>query len=113
MVEEMYPWLINCKVIWKELEYEVIGTPKQLENYIDTRTFDGENYAQLLSLAYLNYMDSHMSKIMFYPTKETLSDLKEKRFGKSMGPMIEQPIEKSKAACALHEKLKQFYSTST
>lgn len=113
MVEEMYPWLINCKVIWKELEYKVIGTSEQLENYIDTRTFEGENYAQSLSWAYLNYMDSRMEKIMFYPTKKTLSDLKEKRFGKISGPMIEQPLEKSKAACALHEKLKQFYNTST
>ena len=113
MVKEMYPWLINCKVIWKELEYEVVGTPEQLESYVDTRTFDGERCAQLLSQEYLNYMDSHMDKIMFYPTTSTLYDLKGNRFGKISSPLFEQPIEKSKAACALHETLKQFYSTST
>ena len=113
IIEEIYPWLINCKAIWKELEYDVIGTPEQLESYIDTRTFDGETYAQSLSQAYINYMDSHMDKIMFYPTNKTLSDLKKKWSGKISGPMIMQPIEKSKAACALHNKLKQFYTTST
>lgn len=109
LIKEMYPWLIECKTIWKELEYEIIGDCSQLENYIDIQNFDGENCAQSLSLAYLNYMDSHMEKIMFRPTEETLSDLKEKRVYRPDKPILEEPISMSKSAYGLHRELQQFY----
>lgn len=109
MVKEMYPWLIECKAVWKEVEYRVIGEPHQLECYITSPEFDSETSKEALSKEFLRYMDSHTEEIMFLPTPATEFDLKAKRFGKATGPMMEKPISMSKAACKLHEKLQQFY----
>ena len=106
LVKEMYPWLIECKVIWKEVKYEITGMPEQIDKYIDLQSFDYEKCMGSLSCAFLKYMDSHMDKIKFQPTKESKSDYKGE-FDRNIAP---QPIDMSKAACALHEKLKSFYS---
>lgn len=108
LVKEMYPWLIECKVMWKEVEYRVVGETHQLECYINSPEFDSETSKELLSKEFLRYMDTHMEKIMFLPTPETEFDLKGKHFGKETGPIMEKPISMSKAACELHEKLQQF-----
>lgn len=110
MVKEMYPWLIECKVIWKEVEYRVVGDPYRLECYINSPEFNSEASKESLSKEFLRYMDSHMEEIMFLPTQTTEFDLKARRFGKATGgPIMEKPISISKAACELHEKLQQFY----
>lgn len=109
MVEEMYPWLIECKVIWKEVEYRVVGNSHQLEYYINSPEFDSEAAKESLSKEFLRYMNTHMQDTVFLPTSNTMSDIKEKRFGKSTGPVTEKPIAMSKAACKLHKKLQQFY----
>ncbi len=109
MVKEMYPWLIECKVIWKEVEYRVVAESDQIDRYISSSDFNSEISKESLSKEFLKYMNSHMEEIMFLPTLATESDLKGRRFGKATGPMMEKPISMSKAACELHEKLQQFY----
>ena len=109
MVKEMYPWLIECKVMWKEVKYQIVGEPYQLDYYINSPDFDCEVSKEALSKAFLKYMDTHMEEIMFLPTPTTESDLSGRRFGKTTGPMMEKPISMSKAACELHKKLQQFY----
>ena len=109
MVKEMYPWLIECKVMWKEVEYRVLGDSHQLEYYINSPEFDSEAAKESLSKEFLRYMNTHMQDTFFLPTSNTMSDIKENRFGKSTGPVMEKPIAMSKAACELHEKLQQFY----
>ncbi len=109
LIETMYPWLIECKAIWKEVKYQVVGDASQIERYINVSSFDSELAKESLSKEFLRYMDTHLEQIMFLPTKNTLSDLKEKQFGKRTGPIMERPVSSSKSACALHEKLKQFY----
>lgn len=109
MVKEMYPWLIECKVMWKEVEYRVVGDSHQLEYYINSPEFDSEAAKESLSKEFLRYMNTHMQDTVFLPTSNTMSDIKEKRFGKSTGPLMEKPIAMSIAACKLHEKLRQFY----
>lgn len=106
LVQEMYPWLIECKVIWKELEYEIIGTTAQIDQYINLQTFDYEKCEESLSCEFLNYMDSHMGKIQFQPTFDTRSDLKRKSVGERIPA---NPLEQSKSACKLHDELKSYY----
>lgn len=110
MVKEMYPWLIECKVMWREVEYWVIGDPYQYIDYIYSPDFDSEFSKESLSKEFLRYMNTHMQEILFLPTEKTISDIKERRFGKTVGLMMEQPVKMSKSACELHEKLQQFYT---
>ena len=92
------------------MEYYVTGSAEQIDRYITTD--DNNQNVQLeeaLSCAFLKYMETHIDKIMFQPTKSSLDDLNGKHFGYHTGLLLEQPLNKSKTACALHEQLKGFY----
>ena len=65
----MYPWLIECKVIWREVKYEITGMPEQIDKYIDLQSFDYEKCMESLSCAFLKYMDSHIDKIKATPRR--------------------------------------------
>ena len=110
LTKEMFPWLIECKVLWKELEYKVIGTSQQVKQYVDCEIFDYKQYQEQLSCVFLEYMDDHMDKIKFMSTADTSSDIKGGKPEKWKAMCVGAPLSASESACALHEKLKSYYT---
>lgn len=55
-VKELYPLLIRCRVMWKEIEYVVLEEP-------DTTDYPPQNIlSDKLSIQFLKRMDTHMKK---------------------------------------------------
>ena len=110
LAKTIYPWLIGCKSVWQEIEYEVTASEDQVKEYLSNRLTDPQECADELTKAFIAYMDSHMEKIEYVPTETDLREDSNARILKKVsGPMLEEPLSNSKAACALHGKLKALY----
>ena len=104
LVEEFSPWLIGCKVIWRELEYEVNTDTEVFTEALKKSEVETVDYAGQLTQLFLEYMDSHMDAFYFTAGKKDIQDT-ELTFGR---PLINgrYTLSNSKSAQALHEKLK-------
>ena len=110
LAKTIYPWLIGCKSVWQEIEYEVTASEDQVKEYLRNRLTDPQECADELTKAFIAYMDSHMEKIEYVPTETDLrEDSNAKKLKKVSGPMLEEPLSNSKSACELHSKLKELY----
>lgn len=110
LAETIYPWLIGCKSVWQEIEYEVTASEDQVKEYLSNHLPDPQNCADKLTKALIKYMDSRMGNTKYVPTEADLQkDSKARILKKVSGPMLEEPLSNSKAACALHGKLKALY----
>ena len=110
LAKTIYPWLIGCKSVWQEIEYEVTASEDQVKEYLRNRLTDPQECADELTKAFIAYMDSHMEKIEYVPTETDLREDSNARILKKVsGPMLEEPLSNSKSACELHSKLKELY----
>ncbi len=110
LTKKMYPYLIHCKAIWKELEYEIIAEPTKLSSYFDVSNFDKSKYINALNRILFRYMDERMESIMFQPTMKTWDDVKFKGVYKKKPSAcigLEMPLNQSISACNMHQKLKE------
>lgn len=105
LVAETLPWLIECKVMWRELEYHVFKNSEPVNRYTNSQTFDKKQYQDVLSQTFIQYMDSHMDKIQFVPNDS--SDLNGTHIGRLPNTM---PLNRSNSACAFHDRLKGLYN---
>ena len=105
LVAETLPWLIECKVMWRELEYHVFKNSEPVNHYTNSQTFDKKQYQDVLSQTFIQYMDSHMDKIQFVPNDS--SDLNGTHIGRLPNTM---PLNRSNSACAFHDRLKGLYN---
>ena len=105
LVIEIYPWLIECKVMWKELEYHLFKNSEPVNRYTDLQAFDKKQCQDVLSQTFIQYMDSHMDKIQFAPNNS--SDINGTHVGRLPNTM---PLNRSDSACALHNRLKGLYN---
>ena len=112
IAKEIYPWLIGCRSVWKEIEYEVIADDEQVKEYIKLYHTDISTCADDLSRAFIDYMDTHMNKVKYQPTKESLEEDSNNLvvFRMHSGPIPERFLDTSKSACELHETLKELYN---
>ncbi len=107
-IKEYSPWLLGCDSIWKELEYEVTGSPEQIDRYLDMESFDAEEASRQLSCAFVSYMEKHLDSINFFSPIGTFQDLRCLLRNKPRSG--EWPLKKSKSACKLHEQLKRQFN---
>lgn len=108
LVKETYPWLIECKAIWKEVEYNICENSERAPHYIDLQSFDKEDYQNILSRKFIEYMDSHMDRTYFTPNNA--SELKEHQIGHIGTVLCNYSLNHSIQACELHESLKALYN---
>ena len=103
--------LTGCKSIWTEIEYTVVATNEEIEDYLKLYPAStAKESATILTKKFIKYMDKRMSRITYMPTAESLKeDSKMRVFGMEPRVYIEKPLLNSKSACMLHEKLKKLY----
>ena len=110
LAKTVYPWLIGCKSVWREIEYEVTASEDQVKEYLRYYSTDSKKCADELTKAIITYMDSHMKKIKYVPTEADLQKDSNIYILRELSvPILERPLSNSKSACALHSKLKELY----